>query len=304
MPHQQYIAPFSPMNALEKLLLGEKYVRMISVDSILGQILDQGPSLVPMDVNTVTGDYDLCGSLEELRTKIEARKSPLPRFFAYTQAQNIHVSRITREGATVPPGVHFPGFYEPYAARLQRIDGCFGRFIEYLQTEGLYDDSIVVFTADHGDLLGEEGRWGHAYNLNPEVVRIPLIIHRPERMRGLAVDTSAIAFSTDIAPSIYRLLGYTPATLGAWFGRSLYGSRAPDREWHMLVSSYGPVYGILEDEARHLYVADAVNFNDAYYDVAAGTAAPRDPVSEEVRNRNVQRIIQGIQELHGSFHLQ
>jgi arylsulfatase A-like enzyme len=277
---------------------------MISVDSILGQILDQGPSLVPMDVNTVTGDYDLCGSLDELRTKIDTRRDQPTRFFAYTQSQNIHVSRITREGATVPAGVHFPGFYDPYASRLQRIDACFGRFIDYLEKEGLYDESIVVFTADHGDLLGEEGRWGHAYNLNPEVVRIPLIIHRPERLRGLSVDTSALAFSTDVSPSIYRLLGYSPAALGPGFGRSLYGPRAQDRDWHMLVSSYGPVYGILEDDARHLYVADAVNYNDNYYEVGAGTGAARDPVTEEVRSRNVRRIMEGIRDLHSAYHLE
>ncbi len=57
----------------------------------------------------------------------------------------------------------------------------------------------------------------------------------------------------------------------------------------MLVSSYGPVYGILEDDARHVYVADAVNYNDAYYDVAAaGSNAPRDnDVSEDVRSRDL-----------------
>jgi hypothetical protein len=308
MPHKQYVTPFAPMNGLEKLLVAENYVRMVSVDSILSQILDRGDDrgkpIVPLDANTVTGDYDLCCSLDELRAKIDARRNQGLRLFAYTQPQNIHVSRITREGASVPAGVHFPGFYDPYASRLQRIDKCFGQFIEYLEAQGLYEDSIVVFTADHGDLLGEEGRWGHAYNLNPEVVRIPLIIHRPERLRReLSVDTSSLAFSTDIAPSLYRLLGYMPAALGAGFGQSLYGPRTPDREWHMLVSSYGPVYGILENEGRHLYVADAVNYADAYYDVAAGTSAPRDPVSEEVRGRNVQRIVTGIKELHDTFHV-
>ncbi len=147
-----------------------------------------------------------------------AREQIRCALFAYTQAQNVHVSTITREGATVPPGVHFPGFYDPYASRLQRIDACFGKFIDYLEAEGLYDDSIVVFTADHGDLLGEEGRWGHAYNLNPEVIRIPLMIHRPSRAcKGSRSTRKALAFSTDITPSLYRLLGYAPAALGAGF---------------------------------------------------------------------------------------
>ncbi len=304
MPHKQYITPFAPMNGLEKLLVGEKYQRMVSVDSILAQILDQSGSLVHLDEHKATGDYDLCNTLEELRGKIDASKDRDVRLFAYTQPQNIHASSIARDGVSVPGGAHFPGFYDPYAARLQRIDACFGKFVDYLKAQGLYDESIVVFTADHGDLLGEEGRWGHAYNLNPEVVRIPLIIHRPERLKQVAVDTSAIAFSTDITPSLYRLLGYAPADLGAWFGRSLYGHRAPDREWHMMVSSYGAVYGILEDAGRHLYVADAIGYTDTYYDVAAGSNAPRDPVAEDVRNRNMQRIMAGVNELHDAFHVE
>ena len=304
MPHQQYITPFAPMNSLEKMLLADHYVRMVSVDSILTQLLDRSAPLVAMDANKVTGDYDLCSSLEELRGKVDARREDEAPLFAYTQPQNIHVSRITREGASVPSGAHFPGFYEPYAARLQRIDACFGQFIDYLESKALYDESVVVFTADHGDLLGEEGRWGHAYNLNPEVVRIPLIIHRPARLRDLPVDTAALAFSTDIAPSLYRLLGYMPATLGAGFGQSLYGPRSPQRDWHLLVSSYGPVYGVLEDDARHLYVADAVNYTDSYFDVARGSNAPREPVTEDVRARNVQRILAGVKELHQAFHVE
>lgn len=302
MPHKQYITPFAPMNALEKLLIAERYVRMVSVDSILAQILDQ-KAIVPLDASTATGDYDLCATLGELRTKVEARRNQGDRLFAYTQSQNIHASSITREGASVPAGESYPGFYAPYASRLRRIDECFGRFIDYLESSGLYDDSIVVFTADHGDLLGEEGRWGHAYNLNPEIVRIPLIIHRPAQHRRLSVDTAAVAFSTDIAPSIYRLMGYMPATLGAGFGQSLYGPRSPTRDWHMLVSSYGPVYGILEDEGRRLYVADAVNYTDTYFDVTKGSNATREPVSEEIRQRHVQRIVAGLNELQATFHM-
>ena len=71
------------------------------------------------------------------------------------------------------------GFYTPYAARLERVDACFGEFIAYLKDAGLYESSIVVLTSDHGDSLGDEGRWGHAYTVFPEVMRVPLIMHVP-----------------------------------------------------------------------------------------------------------------------------
>lgn len=305
MPHKQYITPFAPMNSLEKLLVGDKFFRFVTVDSILAQLIEQkSPQFAPLDANVATGDLDLCNTLKELEGKIDSKKNLDVPLFAYTQAQNIHVSTITREGASAIDTGSYDGFYAPYASRIKRIDACFGNFIAYLERAGLYDNSIVVFTADHGDLLGEEGRWGHAYNLNPEVVRIPLIIHRPPSLRtSLAVDTKRVAFSTDISPSLHRLLGHAPGNLGAWFGQSLYGPREKDREWHMLVSSYGPVYGILEEEGKYLYVADAVGYTDTYYEVAKGSKASRDSVPEEVRTRNAVRIAEGIKELHESFHV-
>ena len=245
MPHKAvHHSGTAPMNGLsEKLLKGENYVRMVSVNGILAQLLDQSGSFVHLDENTVTGDLDLCATIDELRSKVDARKDQELRLFAYTQSQTF-MFPASRESARVcTPGVHFPGFYDPYASRLQRIDVCFGAFIDYLQAQGLYDQSIIVFTADHGDLLGEEGRWGHAYNLNPEVIRIPLIIHRPSRLSGMTVDPNVLAFSTDITPSLYRLLGYMPASLGAGFGQSLYGPRAKGRELSYALSlSGGPVY--------------------------------------------------------------
>ena len=56
--------------------------------------------------------------------------------------------------------------------------------IDDLKARQLYDDSVIVLTSDHGDSLGEEGRWGHAYTLFPEVLQVPLIVHLPPRLRA------------------------------------------------------------------------------------------------------------------------
>jgi arylsulfatase A-like enzyme len=63
---------------------------------------------------------------------------------------------------------------------VHRIDGCFGAFVDDLKRRGLYDSSIVVVTADHGDSLGEAGRWGHAYTVFPEILRVPFIARLPK----------------------------------------------------------------------------------------------------------------------------
>lgn len=310
MPHKQYISPFKPLNALEKLLIAEGYQRFISVDNILRFVLDQTPSpdspIVRLDATVQVKDYDLCRSLAEAETKIDAHKDRARPMFLYTQAQNIHIATITRDGKTVPAGESYPGFYAPYAARLRRIDGCFGKFIDFLKERRIYDDSIVILTADHGDSLGEEGRWGHAYMVNPEIVRIPLIIHVPPRLRPRGtVDTSRVAFSTDITPTLYHLLGHLPIANAPAFGTSLLrpNKAGPDRKFALIASSYGPVYGILADKGLRLFVADAVNYTDTFFDLEKGLTGNRLSITPETRDTYYKHIRDAIADLHAVYHV-
>lgn len=265
--HKQYVTPFRPMNTLQKLLEADQYKAFVSRDTILETVVTPWPKLQPLDDNKATMDYDLCSSLEELEGKITAEGAPHSGLFSYTQPQNIHISRINREGGKAIDDRDYKSFYPPYASRLRRIDGCFGKFIQYLKDKGIYDDSIVIFTADHGDSLGEEGRWGHAYTIYPEIVRIPLMIHLPVSLRGLASVPKVVAFSTDITPTLYYLLGHRPVVKHEFQGRPLFTERPEEQgayrsDNYLIASSYAAVYGVLNGEGTQLFVSDAVNFKD------------------------------------------
>ena len=209
MLHKQYITPFAPMNALQKLLDAEQYQQFVSKDTILQTVggtieRDHRARRAHRD-----DEYEFCATLTELTGKLASRKDDARPVFAYTQPQNIHVSVIDHEGRSVPTTENAPvGFDRAYASRVRRIDGCFGNFVKYLKQSGMYDNSIVVLTSDHGDFLGERGQWGHAYSLAPEVTRVPLIVHLPEWIQKQVVaDTNSVAFTTDVTPSLYYMLG-------------------------------------------------------------------------------------------------
>src|SRR6185503_19449312 len=104
-----------------------------------------------------------------------------PVFF-YTLSQNVHISIAWSRPP--PPNRTYPGFFPQVAAGVERLYSCFVGFIDFLKRTGRYDDSIIILLSDHGDSLGEEGRWGHAYVIVPEIIRIPLIIHIPAALRG------------------------------------------------------------------------------------------------------------------------
>ena len=65
--------------------------------------------------------------------------------------------------------------YRAYYAAISHVDDQVGRLIAVLKNKGLYDDTVVVFTADHGQNLGELNMWSMMNLLEPSL-RVPLII--------------------------------------------------------------------------------------------------------------------------------
>src|SRR5262249_29081497 len=189
LPHRRYGMNIYSMNALQKLIDTEAYEKFVNVDRVLRFVLRSAVSTVELDKGLLRGevenrsDYlaDFSTTLRELQGKLDMRGDVSQPIFAYAQPKNLHI--LVCYEADVPPGEEYPGFYAPYAARVRRVDASFGRFIEYLKARGLYNDSVVILTSDHGDALGEGGgRWGHSNWVFPEIIRVPLIIHLPSRL--------------------------------------------------------------------------------------------------------------------------
>ena len=155
----------------------------------------------------------------------------------------------------------------------------------------------MILTSDHGESLGEEGRWGHAYTLHPEVVQIPLIVHLPTALaETVTTDASRVALSTDITPTLYALAGQTPRDLGVLYGSPLFtpaGAVVPwrRRQSFLLVSSYGPVYAMLRHNGRSLYIANAIEGRDVAYEMRPDGRMERLTLTDVMRtvNRGLMR---------------
>ena len=273
----------------------------------LKQSFPPWPALSELDKGSSTLRLDLCRTLDELKQNISEKKTSEKPLFAYTQPQNIHISVINREGKSVLDKGPYDGFYAPYASRLRRMDSCFGEFIDFLKKTGLYEQSIIILTADHGESLGEDGRWGHAYTIFPEVLRIPLIVHLPSTLQTqVRANPKAVAFSTDITPTLYSLLGQKPINSGELFGHPLFSwtSSGPDQPKptdYLVVSSYGAVYGVLNGQGNELYIADAVNYRNYLYDLSRQPLGVAMTVPDSVREHN-ERIIREQISAIGNFY--
>jgi hypothetical protein len=292
--HKQYVSSFPRMNALAKLLAHEQYDEWIGMEHITNVILPPSSSRSPLDAGMPVKDFRLCRTLAEIRSRLATRAASAPPVFAYSLPQDVHVSVVTREGAHAVDEGDYSGLYAPVASRIRRFDACLGEFVSDLKARGLYDQSVIILTSDHGDSLGEDGRMGHAYSLYPEIVRVPLIVHVPPALRDTWTwDERRPAFSTDITPTLYRLLGHEPTQLAPFFGEPLAqapGAPAAARGPRMLAASYGAVYGALLADASRYYVFDAIAMRERSFELGDGPGYKEDPVTPGTRERGLKVI--------------
>lgn len=302
--HKQYVTPFDPMNTLLKLLDAEHYRRLMSMDSVVVQLMAHPPEPEELDRGVKIVDYRLCHTLDDLQSKLQSGAGDPRPVFAYSLPQDLHISHVREE--PVPAGASYPGFVAPVAAQIERFDACFGRFVDFLKRARLYDDSLIILTSDHGDSLGEGLRWGHSYTMFAEVARIPLIVHVPPKILAeRRADAEAITFSTDITPTLYALTGHPPKDLGPLYGKPFLVSKDADESWRrkdpfVAASSYGGVYAVLRDNGTKLFIADGVNGRDYAYDLTAEQPV-RFGVTPEERRADRALIRQSIDEIAHAY---
>lgn len=66
-----------------------------------------------------------------------------------------------------------------YRGTIRYADTLVERIIESLKSEGLYKNTVVVVFGDHGDDIGENGMFSHAFSMTDAVLRVPLIVVDP-----------------------------------------------------------------------------------------------------------------------------
>jgi sulfatase-like protein len=298
-------ASFDRVNAIEQLIVKDRYRLIINDFTVSGYLMKSTPrTFLQPDVPSV--DTDLCTLLTELEAQLEATASGNHPVLAYLAPMNVHLLN-TRSGQTLSPGERYPGFYAPYASRLRRLDACFGEFIAFLKRRDLYDESIIVVTSDHGDSLGENGQWGHQFGLFPEHVRVPLLMRVPDSVRStVTTDLSRISFLTDLAPTLYSLLGHEIRDPGRLFGSPLVVPRDRElpprrRDSFLLMSSYGPTYGLLRRNGRLLYVVDIAEGRDYAFDLSRSPRGVRTEVTPDLRQVNRQLIRQLVEEVNAFY---
>ena len=83
------------------------------------------------------------------------------------------------------------------------IDEGVGQLVSALKEKGLYENTVIVYTSDHGDYIGHHHMWGKGCFMYDPVIGIPLVIkHAHSEMRGV---NDSLSSNLDMAPTLLSL---------------------------------------------------------------------------------------------------
>ncbi len=139
-----------------------------------------------------------------------------------------------------------------YDEEVSFTDQQLGRFISGLKQRGLYDDSLIIVTADHGEEHWDHGSFEHGHTLYQELLHVPLLIKYPGN-RDAGRKVGGIASIIDIFPTILDYLGLDQ--LPQFQGISLYDLQDPQelysRDLFIEENEFGPrLRGMIRGPAK------------------------------------------------------
>ncbi|MBW8908820.1 MAG: sulfatase-like hydrolase/transferase [Mesorhizobium sp.] len=161
----------------------------------LSYIKPHWPYIVPAPYHDMYGKADI---QPPIRSEAE-RASPNPIFAAFQQERySTNFSRDEVRETVIPC----------YMGLIKQIDDQLGHLFDFMEKRVLFDNTLIVFTADHGDYLGDH--WlGEKYLFHDVSVKVPMIVYDPRReadaTRGTTSD--ALVEMIDLAPTFLDYFG-------------------------------------------------------------------------------------------------
>jgi arylsulfatase A-like enzyme len=135
---------------------------------------------------------------------------------------------------------HIPRIRCIYFGMMRLIDDQIKRLVDYLKQKGVYENTLLIFVADHGDYVGEYGLIKKGAGVPECLTHIPMIWHGPGILRQTAPHSAHVS-NTDLMPTICDMLG-VPLPDGAQ-GRSLWpllsGQSYPEAEFASMLVMQG-----------------------------------------------------------------
>jgi choline-sulfatase len=172
-------------------------------------------------------------------------------FYAKSLRQHFQTEKFTAE--------QIKGLRRGYLACVTFVDQQIGRVLKALKTTGLKDTTNVVYTSDHGEMLGKFGMWWKC-SLYEDSVRIPMIAAGPDFSANVRINTPVDLH--DLRAGMFKSTGSRQPS--GWLGEPLQDIPADNRN-RIVFSEYhghgvpGSSYMIRKGEWKYLYHINAAS---------------------------------------------
>lgn len=122
-------------------------------------------------------------------------------------------------GNDLDPEVYRDPMVKAYIDEIEYMDEHLGRFLNGLKERGLYDEALIIFTADHGEEFCDHGGWWHGLTLYDEQIHVPMMIKLPANQHA-GKRNIYMARNLDLAPTMLQVAGLPKG--GMMQGQSLF----------------------------------------------------------------------------------
>jgi arylsulfatase A-like enzyme len=171
----------------------------------LGFYRPHPPFVAPAPYHAMYRAEDMPGPVRAPSPEDEAAQHPLTAFYIESIKRGSFFHGAEGSGATLDEA-EIRQMRATYCGLITEIDDCLGQVFRHLDETGQWDDTLVVFTSDHGEQLGDHHLLGKI-GYHDESFRIPFVVKDPAgRDRGGAIE-DAPTESVDVMPTILDWLG-------------------------------------------------------------------------------------------------
>jgi arylsulfatase A-like enzyme len=143
--------------------------------------------------------------------------APLP---ASAKTDSGWLDRVN-DGSHRPSAEEIEHLQRLYDGNLAAVDHEVGLLRKHLEGLGIWDRTVLVITADHGEAIYEHGHIGHTWQVHEDSVRIPLILRFPPGTVPGGRRVDSLTSLLDVAPTIADVLGIPKERMPTFRGRSL-----------------------------------------------------------------------------------
>ncbi len=127
-------------------------------------------------------------------------KKPPGKFFAFIHFYDAHAPYE-------PPDPYIPEIVTPmsmYQGELRYVDSVIGRLFDEMNEKKVWEDTVLIITGDHGEMLGEHREMGHGYYIYQQALRVPLIVVIPGKKGKTSIEKPVQI--VDVMPTILDIL--------------------------------------------------------------------------------------------------